>query len=129
MAIIEKTKNKNVIPFKGLWSDVGSWDSLMKQYPSDNKNNVSFGNVSQFDSENSLFFSSSNKIHLLGIGLKDIITVATEDAVLVLKREKNQDVKKSIEKLRDKKIEQADSFLNDFRPWGNFEIIQRKNFL
>ena len=130
MAIIEKTKNKNVIPFKGLWSDVGSWDSLMKQYPSDNKNNVSFGNVSQFDSENSLFFSSSNKIHLLGIGLKDIITVATEDAVLVLKKEKNQDVKKSIEKLRDKKIEQADSFLNDFRPWGNFEIISKgKNFL
>ena len=129
-AIIEKTKNKNVIPFKGLWSDVGSWDSLMKQYPSDNQNNVSFGNVSQFDSENSLFFSSSNKIHLLGIGLKDIITVATEDAVLVLKREKNQDVKKSIEKLRDKKIEQADSFLNDFRPWGNFEIISKgKNFL
>ena len=49
-----------------------------------------------------LFFSSSNKIHLLGVGLKDIITVATEDAVLVLKSEKNQDVKKSIEKLRDK---------------------------
>ena len=60
----------------------------MKQYPQITKNNVSFGNVSQFDSENSLFFSSSNKIHLLGIGLKDIITIATEDAVLVVKKEK-----------------------------------------
>ena len=40
------------------------------------------------------------------------------------------DLNGNVEKLRDKKIEQADSFLNDFRPWGNFEIISKgKNFL
>ena len=72
-----------------------------------------------------MFFSSSNKIHLLGIGLKDIITVATEDAVLVLKKEKNQDVKKSIEKLRDKKIEQVIVFSMILDLGGIFEIISK----
>ena len=62
-------------------------------------------------------------MHLVGIGLKNVISIATEDAVLVVDKDKTEEVKNSINILKEKKVEQAENFLNDFRPWGFFEIL------
>ena len=130
IAIMEKSKKTNVIPFKGNWTDLGSWKSIMEHLDKDNKDNVSYGNVTNIDSKDSFLYSANDKVHLVGIGLKNIISIATEDAVLVVDKDKTEEVKETINILKEKKIEQAVSFKYDFRPWGIFEILSKgKNFL
>ena len=70
-----------------------------------------------------------DKIHLVGLGLKNIIAVATNDAVICLENNHSEDVKKAVDILNEKKLEQANNSLYDYRPWGNFEVLSKgKNF-
>ena len=130
IAIMEKSHNTYITPFESNWTDLGSWKSFMTHLKKDKKKNVSYGNVTNIESENSFLYSTTDKVHLVGIGLKNVISIATEDAVLVVNKDKTEEVKNSINILKEKKVEQAENFLNDFRPWGFFEILSKgKNFL
>ncbi len=128
-AIIEKYENILMIPFSEKWSDVGSMHSLMQHYTKDENQNVAIGNSTIIDSENTFLNCADSDIHLVGMGLKNIIAVATKDAVLCVDQNKSESVRIVVEKLIENKIEQAEKSLTDFRPWGSFEILSRgKNF-
>tara|TARA_B100000902_G_scaffold374662_1_gene403849 strand:+ start:455 stop:1900 length:1446 start_codon:yes stop_codon:yes gene_type:complete len=128
-AIIEKLEKINMVPFEKEWSDVGSLQSLMQHFPKDEKQNVTLGSSTLIDSENTFLNSINNETHLVGMGLKNIIAVATKDAVLCIDQSKSENVKNVVEKLIEKNIEQAEKSLTDFRPWGSFEILSKgKNF-
>ena len=62
----------------------------MDNYENNYKENVFEKNSTKIDSVNSLLYSASDKVHLVGIGLKNIITIATEDAVLVVEKDKSE---------------------------------------
>ena len=109
-AILEKVNNLSVVPFDGKWSDLGSWDAVWDEQKSNQNTLVKSTNVSTIDCENSLFRSEDNKTQLVGLGVKDIVTIAMPDAVLVANKNRAQDVKKVVENLRRKSIEQADNF-------------------
>ena len=100
------------------WSDLGTWDALWDEQKSSNSTLVKSKNVSTIDCENSLFESEDNKTQLVGIGVKDIIAIAMPDAVLVANKNRTQDVKKVVEKLKSKGVEQAENFPKEYRPWG-----------
>ncbi|HIP50015.1 MAG TPA: mannose-1-phosphate guanylyltransferase [Candidatus Pacebacteria bacterium] len=102
-AILEKLspKERFVVPADLVWSDVGNWRTLHEFYQNGN-NNVSRGEVSFVDTENCLLFGNKTKT-ITTIGLKDIIVIDTEDALLIANRNKAHEVKKIIEKLKDKK--------------------------
>ena len=128
-AIIEKLKNIYMVPFQGIWSDVGSLHSLMQHYQKDTKNNVIIGNSTLIDSENTFLNSITNQVHLVGVGLNNIIAVATKDAVLCIDKRQTEKVKDVVQKLIEDNVEQANKSLEDFRPWGKFEVLSRdKNF-
>ncbi len=130
IAIMEKSKKLFVTPFKGGWTDLGSWQSIMDNFENNYKENVFEKNSTKIDSVNSLLYSASDKVHLVGIGLKNIITIATEDAVLVVEKDKSEKVKNAIDILKEKKVEQVENSQNDYRPWGFFEILSKGgNFL
>ena len=130
IAIMEKSKNLFVTPFKGDWTDLGSWKSIMDDFENNYKNNVFEKNSTKIDSINSFLYSATDKVHLVGIGLKNIITIATEDAVLVVEKDKSEKVKNAIDILKEKKVEQVENSQNDHRPWGFFEILSKgSNFL
>jgi mannose-1-phosphate guanylyltransferase/mannose-1-phosphate guanylyltransferase/mannose-6-phosphate isomerase len=80
-------------------------------------------NATAIDCENSLIRSEDDSIEVVGIGLKNIITVAMKDAVLVADMSKSQDVKKAVDILKEKKASQATQFPKDHRPWGWFESL------
>ena len=76
-----------------------------------------------FDCENTLLRSEDDALEVVGIGLKDVITVAMPDAVLVADASRAQDVKKAVTALKGKKAKQATEFRKDHRPWGWFESL------
>ena len=94
-AIMEKAKNLSVVPFNDLWSDMGSWDSVWKIMKT-NKDGVSLSSHAHaFECKNSLLKSGNKNQEIIGLGLENIIAVATHDAVLVANKDKVQDIKNS----------------------------------
>lgn len=96
--IMEKVRDVVVVPVACGWSDVGSWAEVGTVLPSDAQQNVVRGESVVIDSERCTVFGTGK--HLIGVvGLSDIIVVHTEDATLVLPRERAQDVKKIVAQL------------------------------
>ena len=122
-AILEKVDNLAVVHFNGLWSDLGSWNSIWKEQTPDENGLVLSKNVSAIDCKDSLFRSEAENLHLVGLGVKDIIAIAMPDAVLVADKNRAQDVKGIVENLKTQGIGQAEAFPKEHRPWGWFEVL------
>lgn len=102
-AVMEKTSNGKVIPLSAGWSDVGSWSSLWDISKKDSAGNAIKGNAFIIGTKNSLI--SSNRRLVAVIGLEDVVIVDTDDALLVTSKDKCEQVKKIVEKLKiEKKI-------------------------
>ncbi|MDA8803332.1 mannose-1-phosphate guanylyltransferase/mannose-6-phosphate isomerase [Amylibacter sp.] len=122
-AIMEKSDNLSVVPFSAGWSDLGGWDAVWRENVLKTNGVKTSKNATAIDCENSLIRSEDGSIEVVGIGLKNIITVAMKDAVLVADMSKSQDVKKAVGILKEKKVSQATQFPKDHRPWGWFESL------
>ncbi|MBN3582438.1 mannose-1-phosphate guanylyltransferase [Algoriphagus aestuarii] len=93
-AVMEKTKKIKVVPSNFSWSDMGSFESIYDYYKKqghaiDSKGNMVIG----------------TEIFTEFLGLKNTLLIQTPDAILVLKKENAQDVKKVFEKLEKEKPE------------------------
>jgi mannose-1-phosphate guanylyltransferase/mannose-6-phosphate isomerase len=119
-AVMEKAVNLSVVPFTGAWSDLGGWDAVWRE---NGGGVVMSGPVTAIECEDTLLRSEAEGLELVGIGLKDIIVVATPDAVLVADASRAQDVKKAVAALKAKGAKQATEFPRDHRPWGWFETL------
>jgi mannose-1-phosphate guanylyltransferase len=97
-AVMEKTRHGAVVPLAAGWSDVGSWSAMQDVLPRDAQGNSSSGDVLIESCSNTLISASTRVV--AGVGLEDIVVVETEDAVLVLRRDRAQDVKKIVDALK-----------------------------
>lgn len=122
-AIMERASNLAVMPFSAGWSDLGGWDAVWQEAGPDASGNVASAHATAINCEDTLLRSESERIELVGIGLKDIIAVATTDAVLVAHKSQSQRVKEAVAALKAKGRSQATSFPTDHRPWGMFESL------
>lgn len=122
-AVMEKAENLSVVPFAAGWSDLGGWDAVWRETGPDADGIVTGGNATAIDCANSLLRSEADGVELVGIGLNDVIAVATGDAVLVADMARAQDVKKAVATLKAKGAKQATAFPVDHRPWGWFETL------
>ncbi len=100
--IMEKAEGVLCIPAEFGWNDVGSWDSLEKVFRTDDKGNVRVGDCETIDCKNNVFFDKTGKKLIAGIGLTDLVVVNTDDAILVCSKERVQDVKAMVDRLKDK---------------------------
>lgn len=91
IAVMEKTKRAAVAPCDIGWADVGSWDEIWRLSPHDDAGNARHGAVTTLDAHNNLLRSDGPKICVAGVS--DLIVIATGDAIVVLPRERAQDVK------------------------------------
>jgi len=92
IAIMEKTDRSAVAPCDIDWFDLGSWAEVWRVADKDSAGNATTGAVSMIESGGCLIRSEGPKIAIAGVS--DLIVVATADAVLVLPRDRSQDVKK-----------------------------------
>ncbi|GAB3654833.1 hypothetical protein GCM10028791_25740 [Echinicola sediminis] len=93
-AVMERTEKIKVVPSNFSWSDMGSFESIFEYmenhgYKADENGNMIIG----------------TELHTEFVGLKDTMLIQTKDAILVLQKEKAQDVKKVFEKLEKERPE------------------------
>ncbi len=101
-AIMEKAGNVLVVESSFTWSDMGTWDELYRLSMKDARNNVIEGDVISINTSNCLI---SSKGRLIGIvGLDDVVVVDSDEALLICKRGKSEDVKEIIDFMRRKHI-------------------------
>lgn len=94
-AIMENTADAVVIPLLAGWSDIGSWKSIWKYGEKDNHKNVVIGNVVAEKTKNSYIRATERKVVVVGV--EDLIVVETDSAVLIVKKDMCEDVKKIVD--------------------------------
>ena len=113
----------SAIPLLCGWSDLGDWSSVWRELGPDEKGISNTTNTHAFDCEDTLLHSEASNQKVVGLGLKNIIAVATPDAVLVAHKDKSQEVKNVVKALVAAEVEEAENSLKDYRPWGWFERL------
>ena len=122
-AVMENAPNLSVMPYGGYWSDLGDWQAIWREGEADSFGVVANGPSTALDCRNTLLVATNETQELIAMGLEDIITVAMPDAVLVAHKDRAQDVKTAVEKLKEKGKAQAETLPRDYRPWGWYESI------
>jgi len=97
--IMERAEDVAVIPVDIGWSDVGDWTALSDLLPADAEGNVVVGQHVGLDTRGCLIHGSCHLVTT--IGLEDMLVVDTEDALLVCPRERAQEVRDLVKKLRE----------------------------
>lgn len=97
--IMEKSDIVKVISADMGWSDVGSWDNLGVLYDTDANGNIMAGNHLAIDTNNCISYSKKRLITTIGV--ENLIIVETDDAILVCDKERAQDVKLIVDKLKE----------------------------
>jgi mannose-1-phosphate guanylyltransferase/mannose-6-phosphate isomerase len=120
-AVMEKTDRAVVVPISAGWSDVGAWSALWHVCPRDEDGNVIQGDVIAQDTHNA-FLVAQHRC-LATVGLDNIIVVETADAVLVADKDKAQDVKEIVNRLKEKNRIEHKCHRRVYRPWGSYEGI------
>lgn len=121
-AVMEKTDSAAVVPLDAGWSDVGSWSSLHEALERDSAGNALRGDVLSVDTEGSFILSESRLVAT--VGLKDHVVVETKDAVLVAPKDRVQDVKKLVEKIKQGGRSEHQLHREVHRPWGSYDSIE-----
>lgn len=102
IGIMEQAENRVVIPVDYGWSDVGSWKALYDISDKDENNNVINCENQTIDSKNN--YINSKKFVAL-IGIDDLIVIESDDALLISKKDRSEEVKNIVEKLKKDNID------------------------
>ena len=97
--VMERAEDVAVIPVDIGWSDVGDWTALSELLPADEEGNVVVGQHVGLDTRGCLIHGSHRLVTT--IGLEGMIVVDTEDALLVCPRERAQEVRDLVRKLKE----------------------------
>lgn len=122
-AIMEKARKLAVMPFAAGWSDLGGWDAVWLESGPDAQGNVCSDHATAISCEDTLLRSETPGLELVGIGLKDIVAIAMNDAVLVAHKSEAQRVKEAVSALKARGASQAVQLPRDYRPWGWYESL------
>ena len=102
--IMEKAEHIYTVPGDFGWDDVGSWLAVERLQKPDADGNVFSGDVVSTGTENCII--QGHKQLIAAVGLKDLVVVDTDDAILILNKENAGDIKKILEQLRAAKREE-----------------------
>jgi len=119
-AVMEKTDAAKVLPVDFGWNDVGSWAALWQVSAHDDDGNAHHGDVIAIDSRGS--YAHARRLVAL-VGVENLIVVETDDAVLVAHKDKVQQVKEVVARLKDDQRSQAALHREVHRPWGSYDAI------
>ena len=122
-AVMEKTDRMAVVEGRFRWSDIGSWDAIFDIAPHDATGNAIHGAGVTMDAHNCVIHSDDRLVAVLGA--QDLVVVSTADAVLVLPRDRAQDVRELVTKLKNEKRPEATEHRRGHRPWGYYNSIDR----
>jgi mannose-1-phosphate guanylyltransferase/mannose-6-phosphate isomerase len=124
-AVMEKTDKAMVIPLDAGWNDVGSWAELHNVSSKDEHGNAISGDVVTHDCKDS-FISGSSRL-VAAVGLDNVVVVEDKDSVLVVAKDRAQDVKFLVDALKAQNREETKLHRQVFRPWGSYDGLDAED--
>ncbi|MBI1244008.1 MAG: mannose-1-phosphate guanylyltransferase/mannose-6-phosphate isomerase [Alphaproteobacteria bacterium] len=120
-AVAERTDKSAVVPAKLGWSDVGAWNALWDIGERDAAGNVVIGDVVACDTTNSYLRSEDRLVSTVGVD--NLVIVATKDVVMVAAKDRAQEVKKIVDRLKASGRGEASAQPVVYRPWGTYQTV------
>ncbi|WP_334096140.1 mannose-1-phosphate guanylyltransferase/mannose-6-phosphate isomerase [Helicobacter typhlonius] len=119
-ALMEKSQKVACVAGDFAWNDVGSFESLANEYPTDNAHNASKNAFVSKDCANN--FILSNKL-VAGVGIEDLMIIDESDCLLIAKKGRAQEVKDIVATLKDSHPELTKVHRLVHRPWGSYGVL------
>ena len=110
-----------VVRLEAGWSDVGTWSALWEIGAKDESGNVIHGDVCAVETRNALVIAQHRLVAC--VGLDDVVVVETPDAVMVARRDKAQEVKQVVGRLKGDGRQECLTHRKVYRPWGSYDGI------
>jgi mannose-1-phosphate guanylyltransferase/mannose-6-phosphate isomerase len=120
-AVMEKTRRAAVVPVDIGWNDVGSWAALWDIGAKDAAGNVVIGDAILEDVSGSYIRADDRLV--AAIGVEDMVLVVTDDAVLLVGRDRAGDVGKLVARLKEAGRGETELHSTVYRPWGSYQGI------
>src|SRR5690606_3843258 len=121
-AVMEKTARAAVVPVSCGWSDIGSWSALWAAAEHDADGNRHEGDVLSLDCRNNLVRAADRRM-IATIGIEDVVIVDTPDATLVARKDRVQDVRHIVDRIKQSGRQEHAFHRKVYRPWGNYDSI------
>lgn len=120
-AVMEKTQDAIVVPMDADWSDVGSFSALWEVSEKDLQGNVIVGDVMLEQTYNSYVYAQNKLVS--AVGVDNLVIIETKDAVLVANKDKVQNVKNIVNRLKSQHRRECEQHREVYRPWGSHDEI------
>ena len=99
--VMEKAKNVRVIEADFFWDDVGTWKALERLNKQDDSGNTVIAKHVDINTDNCIIIGNND--HLIAtVNVSDLVIVQTKDATLICNKNKDEDIKKLVQKLKEK---------------------------
>jgi len=121
-AVMETTDRAAVVPVSCGWSDIGSWSALWSVAARDADDNRLDGDVIAVDSRRNLVRASERRM-IATLGVEDLVVVDTPDATLVARKDRVQDVKLLVDRLKADGRTEHLVHRKVYRPWGSYDSL------
>ncbi len=121
-AVLEKSYGWVAI-LKSRWLDLSNWENVWADMSHTETGVGTYGSAREVACENSLLYSGSEGVEVVGIGLKNIAAIATKDAVLIADLNASDSVSVMVEQMSLENLPQATEFARHARPWGHYETL------
>jgi mannose-1-phosphate guanylyltransferase / mannose-6-phosphate isomerase len=121
-AVIEKCDTLACVPLETAWNDCGTWASVADILPRDADRNVTHGDAVDLGSRDCVTFNTGGPC-VVTLGLENIATIVTEDAILVAHRDRLAGMKAVVDRLSQLGRTEAKAHRRVHRPWGWFDSL------
>jgi mannose-1-phosphate guanylyltransferase len=121
-ALMEKSNNVAVVSCDIGWSDIGSWAAVSELMEADENGNKFDGVPLLIDVTNSYVHKSNRTIGMIGVD--NLIVVDTPDALLIANKDRSQEVKQIVSKLKSNGDNNHKLHTEVHRPWGVYTVLE-----
>ncbi|MDG6778565.1 mannose-1-phosphate guanylyltransferase/mannose-6-phosphate isomerase [Thiomicrorhabdus sp. zzn3] len=124
-AVMEHSDQVKVVPSDIGWSDVGSFESLSEELPTDADGNTQVDNSILLNAQNNLIIGDQRLIALLDV--EDLMVIDTDDALLIAPKGSGQKIKRVVEELKAQGSELPMIHQTAHRPWGTYTVLESED--
>jgi mannose-1-phosphate guanylyltransferase / mannose-6-phosphate isomerase len=120
-AVMEKTDRATMIELQTSWNDIGSWSALAELRSADENGNVLIGDALSVGGSGN--YIRSEKPLIAAVGVENLVIVATDDAVLIVPKDRAQDVRDAVDILTQRGRDEVSAHSRVYRPWGYYQNL------
>jgi mannose-1-phosphate guanylyltransferase/mannose-6-phosphate isomerase len=122
-AVMERTTHAAVMPVSYGWSDVGSWHTVWELSARDADGNAAQGSAVFVNAHGSYIAAEKQLVALSG--LDNVVVVATDDAILVARREDGEGLRQVVKRVTSVAPTLTQDHLKVHRPWGSYRSVDQ----